>query len=192
MSSTTYGQDQVNTTQRAPVELSVGSAPPVLPVHVGWLDAAGEHRRQVLSTVTLRLSRAPMYKDFGYVPARSLNGATTRYSTMFAIQMAAAALVAQSPDNWALLVTSADPHALVNTRTLTATAHKLIVSPITRVRQAPRPATLFMRKGFMESARLGDGKMAGRALMDMVMDALLSGDDIDYGNGWFARVGDFG
>ena len=190
MNTTTYTNEHHNTAHQAPVVASQGVNLPILPMHVGWVDPMNERRRQVLYTTTLRLSRAPMYQNLGYAPPTPPGCAPVRYSSMFAMQMAAAALTKRCHTNWALLVTSVDRDATVNTATLTATAHKLIASPITRVRQTPMPATLHMRKGFMENALLMRDKMASRALMDMVMDALLSGEDIDHGNGWFACLRD--
>lgn len=190
MNTSTYGKDHHNTCPRAPVVAGQAAGPDILPVQIGWVDASGVRRTRVLYASVLRLSRAPMYSGLGYVPPTPPGGVSTRYSSMFAMQLAAGALTRQCHTNWALLVTSVDRDAMVNTASVTATAHKLIASPITRVRQTPLPATLHMRKGFMESAQLAHDKMASRALMDMVMDALLSGEEVDHGNGWFAHVGD--
>ena len=190
MNTTAYDRETRNADPRQPVVVGQDGVLPIVPLHVGWLDPKGERRRQMLYTSTLRLSRAPMYRTIGYAPPVPDGGVSVRYSSMFAMQRAAGALTRKCYTNWALLVTSVDRDAMVNTATLTATAHKLVANPITRVRQTPMPATLHMRKGFMENARLSHDKMASRALMDMVMDAMLSGDDIDHGNGWFACLSD--
>ena len=190
MNSAAYGTTAHNNTSDVRLPPSIDLHPPILPVKVGWVDPHNIKRVRTLYAATLRLTRPPMYRTLGYMLSYPDGRAPARLSTMSAMQMTAGALVRRSDIDWAMLVTSDDRDTPISTTSVTATAHKLIARMTTRVRQVPSPATLHMRSTFFTYAHLSLDRMASRAFMDMVMDAVLYGQDVDHGNGWFAIVGD--